>query len=235
MGLLGETVNTMVEGLFERFELSKFVSLSTIKSLKGDKAGQNVPVTLLFSDIRGFTSFSEDKPPETVVQYLNKVLNIQTEIIHRNGGDIDKYVGDEVVALFSGEEAEFSACRAAIMIQNTFAENSDREYGGLKVGIGINTGDVILGMIGSEKRADFTTIGDNVNTASRLCSAAKMGQILISDSTFVPVKDEINTAGPYRLTVKGKNKTLRVYMLRGCRHESCLEETGPAKDLVKDE
>lgn len=234
VGQLAETVNKMVEGLFERFELSKFVSLSTIKSLRGDNVGQKAPVTLLFSDIRGFTAYSDKKPPEVVVEYLNKVLNVQTDIIHKNGGDIDKYVGDEVVALFSGVGSELAACRAAIMIQKTFGEKSDDEYSGLKVGIGINTGDVILGMIGSEKRADFTTIGDNVNVASRLCKAAKMGQILMSDSTYNHVKEETVADGPYKLKVKGKDQYMRVFMLLGCQHEACLERVEPAGGLFEE-
>ncbi|TFG64182.1 MAG: adenylate/guanylate cyclase domain-containing protein [Spirochaetales bacterium] len=234
VGLLGETVNQMVEGLFERFELSKFVSLSTIQSLKGDKAGQNVPVTLLFSDIRGFTAYSDRNPPEVVVAHLNRILNVQTEIIHANGGDIDKYVGDEIVALFPGEESGLAACRTAIAIMKNFSEKSAADYGGLRVGIGINTGDVILGMIGSEKRADFTTIGDNVNVASRLCSAAKMDQILMADSTWQKVKDNVIVEGPYKIKVKGKDKYIRVHILLGCQREDCLEFVKPSGGLIAD-
>ena len=211
IGELGNTVNTMVEGLYERYELSKFVSSSTIRSLTEDRQGKKVPITLFFSDIRGFTSFSEKTTPERVVELLNSILNFQTKVIHDCGGDIDKYVGDEIVAMFTGDQAPLRACTAGVKIQKELHKYSKARYGGLTVGIGINTGDVILGMIGSEERADFTVIGDNVNTASRLCDAAKQGQVLIHESTFSEIKDLIKTVGPYKLKVKGKDRYLKVY------------------------
>ncbi len=214
IGVLGSTVNQMVQGLYERFKLSKFVSSSTLQALKVDKAGEKLPLTILFSDIRGFTSYSEKKPPEDVVESLNKMLNFQTEIITEMGGDVDKYVGDEIVAIFTTENPELSACRAALRIQSELSEKSSSLYSGLEVGIGINVGEVILGMIGSEKRADYTVIGDNVNTASRLCRAAKAGQIIIADSIYQKVKTEIQAEGPFRVRVKGKDQYLRVYLLK---------------------
>ncbi|MBN2535896.1 MAG: adenylate/guanylate cyclase domain-containing protein [Spirochaetales bacterium] len=215
IGALGNTVNTMVEGLHERFKLSKFVSSSTIESLKTEEKGHKVPVTIFFSDIRGFTSFTELNKPETVVESLNKVLNFQSGIIQENKGDIDKYVGDEIVAIFTQENSELSACISALKIQKELKEKSGSEYNNLKVGIGINYGEVILGMIGSEKRADYTIIGDNVNTASRLCNLAKSGQIIISESTYEKVKDQVKTKGPYKVKVKGKEDYLHVYLLTG--------------------
>ncbi len=215
IGILGHTVNSMVEGLRERFELSKFVSTSTIRSLKNNEKGKKLSVTLFFSDIRGFTSFSEKRDPEKVVEYLNAVLNVQTEIIHKYGGDIDKYVGDAVLALFTGEDSAERACRSAVEIQKDFERNSAKQYSGLVIGIGINCGDVILGMIGSEKRADFTVIGDTVNTASRLCSAAKAGQILISRNIFKDVSTLVAADGPYRLRIRGKDRYEGVYILKG--------------------
>ena len=116
IGDLGRTVNTMVDGLFERFELSKFVSSSTIQSIRDGAKGKRAGVTMLFSDVRGFTSYSEKQEPETIVASLNKLLTAQTEIIHANGGDVDKYVGDEIVAIFSGEGKEERACRSALQM-----------------------------------------------------------------------------------------------------------------------
>ncbi|MBN1799593.1 MAG: adenylate/guanylate cyclase domain-containing protein [Spirochaetales bacterium] len=219
IGVLGSTVNQMVQGLYERFKLSKFVSSSTLQSLKTEKAGEKLPLTILFSDIRGFTSYSEKKPPEDVVESLNKMLNFQTEIITENGGDVDKYVGDEIVAIFTTENPELSACRTALLIQKELSEKSGSAYSGLQVGIGINVGEVILGMIGSEKRADYTVIGDNVNTASRLCNAAKAGQIIIAHSIYQRVKASVLTDGPFRVRVKGKDQYLRVYLLKALKKE----------------
>jgi class 3 adenylate cyclase len=217
IGELGETINTMVDGLYERYELSKFVSSSTIMAISDrSEKGVKTEITLFFSDIRGFTSFSEKLQPETVVQHLNDILTIQTDIIQQHGGDIDKYVGDEIVALFFGENKEQNACRCALEIQRYLARQQER-LSGLSVGIGINTGEVILGMIGSEKRADYTVIGDHVNFASRLCSKAKRGAIIISDNTYQRVQPLVRTAGPYEIRVKGKEHAHQVYALVGLK------------------
>ncbi|MBN1687384.1 MAG: adenylate/guanylate cyclase domain-containing protein [Spirochaetales bacterium] len=217
IGRLGNTVNKMVEGLHERFELSKYVSASTIGSLRDSKDGQVVSITMLFSDIRGFTAYSERNSPDKVVENLNRVLNVQTEIILANGGDIDKYVGDEIVAMFTGEDQCERACRSAIEIQKTFRENGGKSFDGLRLGVGINTGEVILGMIGSKKRADYTFIGDNVNTASRLCSAAQPGEILIADTTYAKTGAIFRVDGPFRLKAKGKDLYVKVYKLAGMK------------------
>lgn len=219
IGNLGQTINTMVDGLYERYELSKYVSAATIKAIQQSEHGARAAITLFFSDIRGFTSFSEKHPPETVIQYLNTILNVQTDIIHQYGGDIDKYVGDEIVALFIGEHKEFRACQAALAIQRHMLQQQ-AELAGLAVGIGINTGDVILGMIGSEKRADYTVIGDHVNLASRLCSKAKSGAILLSEATYQPIHAQISVAGPFAMTVKGKAHEQKVYALTALRSDA---------------
>jgi class 3 adenylate cyclase len=213
IGRLGTTVNTMVDGLYERLQLSKYVSSSTLRSLRGSNHGTRTVMTVFFSDIRGFTSYSEGKQPETVVSALNGILNYQTEIVHRRQGDVDKYVGDEIVALYTGSYAELRACETAADIQRGLQAELGDQFDDLTVGIGVNTGEVILGMLGSEKRADYTVIGDAVNTASRLCDVAKAGQIVISDSVYRAVKDYVEASGPYRLRVKGKRAYLRVYIL----------------------
>ncbi len=215
IGELGGTVNDMVVGLRERYELGKFVSSSTIAAIGEGHVGQRVTAALLFSDIRGFTSFSEGRDSDEVVSNLNEVLNTQSEIIQEHNGDIDKYVGDEVVALFLGENASGHACRAAVDIQRHFAELPEDAFKGLRVGIGINLGEVILGMIGSERRADYTVIGDAVNTAARLCNAAKRGEILVSRPTRDGAAEieDLTFDGPYKLSVKGKTSPLVVYKL----------------------
>jgi adenylate cyclase len=220
IGRLGSTVNTMVEGLHERFMLSKYVSNSTLESLRADKHGEKVPVTLFFSDIRGFTSYSDEHLPEEVVNYLNTILNMQTEIISDYGGDVDKYVGDEIVALFAKDNPELTACRAAVKIREELRNKSEAEYGGLEVGFGINAGEVILGMIGSDQRADYTVIGDNVNIASRLCDVAKPLQIVISNAVYEKVAPNVEVDGPYKLKVKGKKQFIKVYTLLSMKEEN---------------
>ena len=219
IGSLGTTVNTMVEGLHERFMLSKYVSNSTLESLRADKRGEIRPMTMFFSDIRGFTAYSESRDAEEVVHYLNEMLSMQTMMITKYGGDIDKYVGDEVVALFAQYEPELAACRAALDICNELQNNSKAMYGGLRVGIGIHSGEVILGMVGSDERADYTVIGDNVNTASRLCDVAKPLQVLITDATYRRIQEKAEVEGPYKLKARGKERFLKVYILKGLAEE----------------
>ena len=218
IGVLGKTVNTMVDGLHERFELSKYVSSSTLESLRSEKKGQKRKMTIFFSDIRAFTTHSENQKPEFIVENLNRILNIQTQIITAHGGDVDKYVGDEIVALFIRDNPELAACLVALKIQREFILNSRERYTGLEVGIGINSGEVILGMIGSEERADFTVVGDNVNTASRLCDLAKGNQILIAESVYRPIKEYLRVEGPTHISVKGKKEPVEVYNLLGIHH-----------------
>jgi adenylate cyclase len=220
LGQLGRTVNSMVEGLFERFELSKYVSSSTVQSIRDGAKGKRETVTMLFSDVRGFTSYSERQEPETVVASLNKLLTAQTEIIHAHGGDVDKYVGDEIVSIFTGPDQHLRACRSALEIQGELVSNRAALYDGLSVGVGINTGEVVLGMIGSEKRADFTVIGDAVNYTARLCSSARPGMIIISETTWAAVRGKASAKGPYALRVKGKEAEQKVYLLQGLEEDT---------------
>ncbi|HTX72287.1 MAG TPA: adenylate/guanylate cyclase domain-containing protein, partial [Rectinemataceae bacterium] len=194
IGVLARTVNTMVEGLYERFELTKYVSAGTIGALKAGQEPQRVKRTLLFTDVRGFTSYTERRGAEEVVAVLNKVLDQQSLIIQSFGGDIDKFVGDEIVAIFSGDDGAHRAFRSALAIKKLCSERS-ADFDGLAVGIGIAEGAVIQGMVGSSRRADFTVIGDAVNTASRLCSLARQGQIIVSDKTRSAVGSDFDLEG----------------------------------------
>ncbi|MFP4331092.1 MAG: adenylate/guanylate cyclase domain-containing protein [Alkalispirochaetaceae bacterium] len=214
IGRLGSTVNTMVQGLKERFHLSRFVSGSTIESIQGDSVGGTATAALLFADIRGFTAYSESHPADLVVRTLNQFLNLQTEIIQEEGGDVDKYVGDEVVAIFTGEQASLRSCRAAVRVQERLRE-APIDTGGttLQIGIGIHYGEVIMGAIGSEVRADFTAIGDNMNTAARLCGAAGGGEIIVTEVVHGFIAGTFEIEGPFRLKVKGKSHALKVYKL----------------------
>ncbi len=214
IGILGEKINTMVDGLYERFALSKYVSGSTIQSLRDSEKGKRTDIAMFFSDIRGFTSFSEKLQPEEIVERLNRILSAQ--IIQRHGGDIDKYVGDEIVALFIGEQKEAHACQAALEIQ-THMLLYHEEYSKITIGIGINSGEVVLGRIGSDVRADFTVIGDHVNFASRLCSEAKPGTVLISDSVYQRISGRAEVSEPFEIRVKGKELPQKVYLLHAIR------------------
>lgn len=217
IGELAQTVNEMALGLRERSELVKYVSGSTMSALRGDQKGKRERRTLLFSDVRGFTAFSERLPAEIVVEALNRLLDAQAKAVAAQGGDVDKFVGDQIVAVFSGENAEKRACAAAIGMHRSAAGTAGEVPGGhLSVGVGIAAGDVIHGMIGSSSRADFTVIGDAVNIAARLCSAAKPGMTIVHAGAAAALASETNVRfdGPYKIELKGKKEKQIVYLLR---------------------
>ncbi|HOX19159.1 MAG TPA: adenylate/guanylate cyclase domain-containing protein, partial [Spirochaetales bacterium] len=152
IGALAATVNGMVKGLRERAQLAKYVSSGTIDSLGADgERAERDERTLLFTDVRGFTAYTERTEPERVVEVLNRLLERQSAIVHAHGGDVDKFVGDEVVAVFSGEDAARRALEAAAEIRREVEDGrGNGAYDGLRVGAGLATGKVIHGMIGSE-------------------------------------------------------------------------------------
>jgi adenylate cyclase len=217
IGNLGQRINDMIGGLRERLHLQKFVSEQTVRAVRAADAegirlgGERKRATVFFSDIRGFTAFAESRDPEEVVAVLNECLSRQARIVRSHGGDIDKYVGDELVAVFEGEGMATNAVSAAREIQTSLAgQKEGKAY--LTVGIGINTGDMVMGAMGSEDRMAFTVIGDSVNLGSRLCAAAKGGQILISEET---ARELGGGPGVLRklepLQVKGKQEPVVVY------------------------
>ncbi len=238
VGELGKTVNEMVHGLHERYELTKYVSSGTLKSLSSGQKSEKVNRTLLFTDVRGFTAYTERNGADAIVSVLNSLFEEQTRIINSFHGDIDKFVGDEVVAVFSGDDAAYRACLAADAIRRVVYERR-QVYDGLSVGAGIATGLVIQGMLGSSLRADFTVIGDKVNVAARLCGIARPNEIVVCDCTLDALKgthkgllrmlpavksappyygeklDAIVFLGPFSVSLKGKLEEQHVYVLRG--------------------
>jgi adenylate cyclase len=175
--------------------------------------GNNQAVTLLFSDVREFTSMSEGLPPETVVQLLNRYFAEMTPIIFQYQGLLDKYMGDGLMALFGvpyeTQEAAANAVSAAVSMQHRLSQ-LNREFASrglpeIEIGIGINTGIVTVGYIGSEQRTDYTAIGDAVNLAARFEKLAQAQQILIGQSTLEAIggRFPIRVCGDTR--VKGKS------------------------------
>ncbi|MFH1943476.1 MAG: adenylate/guanylate cyclase domain-containing protein [bacterium] len=221
---LGNRINEMIEGLRERFELQKFVSGQTMDAIKkSDKEGMKLGgerrnATVFISDIRGFTAFSEKVEPEVVIDMLNTYLRCEAEIVKKHHGDIDKYVGDELVAVFQDEDMVKNAALCAVEIQKRIAElNKDNPEWDIGIGIGINTGDMIMGAMGSEERMDYTILGDAVNVTSRLCDAAGRHQTLLSESSYQRIADIdwIDTVKLDPIQVKGKPKPVQIYEVRG--------------------
>jgi len=223
IGRLGGRLNDMVEGLRKKLELSKFVSNETVRTIEErgavSRRGKRLRVTMLFSDIRGFTAFSETREPEEVVDMLNRYLHVQAEAVVRQGGDIDKFVGDELMARFMGDDADEKAVRCAIEMVDAVAKLNEEVKASAKaiqIGVGINAGEVVLGAMGAEHRMDFTVIGDAVNLAARLCSAAERGQVLISGtvrSSFSELEGiEMIALDP--IQVKGKSEPIPIFAAR---------------------
>ena len=219
IGELGKRINEMIIGLRERFNLEKFVSRQTVDYVKkadelGVKlGGERKQATVFFSDIRGFTSFSEKVEPEKVVSMLNTILSKQAEIVKKHDGDIDKYVGDELVAVFQGERMVHNAVYCAVEIQKMMKTIPALVGEEIAIGIGINSGEMVMGAMGSEERMDFTVIGDAVNLGARLCSSAGRGQILLSEySARFVLQDEsitLNRLDPIK--VKGKEASIDIF------------------------
>jgi adenylate cyclase len=182
--------------------------------------GTRLEATIMFVDIRGFTALAERSDPDAVVELLNSYFRLVTDIIIKHGGYLDKFVGDAVMGVFGAlipdpVHAE-SAVRAAVEVRHHLPELNQRlpAIGShIQVGIGINTGEVVAGNLGSSKRMEYTVIGDNVNVASRLTDLAGPDEVLISEHTFKKLaKDErfiLQSRGS--LEVKGRKGPVRIY------------------------
>ncbi len=178
--------------------------------------------TVLFTDIRGFTALSENKQPEDIVDMLNEHFTQITETIIQHGGHIDKFVGDAAMAVFGitkettdhAQDAVNAALQIIDQIEKQIFQNSGVKTA-LRVGIGINTGPMVAGNLGSTKKMEYTVIGDNVNIASRLTSIADPGEILISSNTFELLETEqtLSVTEKGHLSIKGKKNKIRVFSI----------------------
>jgi len=216
IGKLTIAFNQLIEGLQERLLMLKFVSEATLDAIKKDltriqPGGERRDVTVFFSDIRGFTAWSEKHTPEQVIDMLNNLLSFQAEIVKEMGGDVDKFVGDELVAVFQGSKKDQLAVQAAIRIQQRLPGVLSDEEGNLAVGIGINSGEVVMGAMGSENRMDYTVLGSTVNLGARLCSAAKKHQILISNEVYLNLERKIPAKELDSIKVKGIENEIQIY------------------------
>jgi adenylate cyclase len=182
--------------------------------------GSKVEATVLFADIRGFTTIAENKDPQAVLDLLNDYLTQVTDAVIKHGGHLNKFAGDEAMAVFGAPLSDpahaEAAVKAALEIQKSIAEvNSKREKDRLHlaVGIGVNSGEVVAGNLGSSKRMEYTVIGDNVNVAARLTSIAKGGEILITKRTYDAIqnKDGLKVDERGMAPVRGRKKGITVY------------------------
>lgn len=202
--------------------------------------GENRNIAVLFVDIRGFTPMSESLEPEQVVDILNSYLNLTTNSIFSNGGTLDKFIGDATMAVFNApfdlDDYVYKAVKTAwdIVCGGNAIESKFREKYGKSVafGVGVNCGPAVVGNIGCDFRMDYTAIGDTVNTAARLESNAKRGQVLISENVYLQVKDRVTVEPIGEIPLKGKSKGVFVYSLTGL-NESAETKTEEQKDAAK--
>jgi adenylate cyclase len=224
IGRLSSQLNKMIQGLGERFRLGKYVSKTTEKYIKGSedstKVGKKDNIVILFSDIRGFTPYSEAHDPEVIINTLNKILQAQAHEVEKHGGDIDKFIGDEIMAIF---DDEYNAILCAYEMIRCVIEVDKVLNSGLRVGIGINSGEVVSGIIGTENRREFAVIGDTINLGARLCSIAKSSTVLISESVYLKSKDIIKAELVPNQMIKGKKESINFYILHSLLRKKPLE------------
>jgi adenylate cyclase len=214
-----------------RAQISRLIPASVVEQvirgeLKIEKGGRLSEVTMLFSDIRGFTTMSDGRPAQEIVNTLNEYFEVMVDILFKYTGTLDKFVGDEIIGLFGApiaiEDAPFKAVSCAIaMLQGLEEFNRTRAAENqtpIRIGIGINTGNVITGSIGSTRALQYTAIGDAMNVASRLVNVAASGEIIVSESTYRAVAGRVEAQALPPVKVKGKAEELKVFRVTGLRN-----------------
>jgi len=216
-----------VRNLFSRFISPEMVD-QMMKTQDINSLNKRADLSIIFTDIRGFTTLSEKLTPEEVVALLNPYLEAMSQVIYKHGGTVDKYEGDAIIAFF-GEPVPYKdhaarAIRASLDMRKSLAELREKwaqegRPSQIEMGVGINSGEVFVGLLGSAQRINYTVIGDNANLAARLQDLTKTyaWPILISESTYQQVKAEFDCELADAVTVKGKTKAVNVYKVVGVK------------------
>jgi len=220
LGILSTTHEKKhIRGVFDRFVAPEVVNEIISGNVEVKLGGVVKEISALFVDICGFTAFSEANSPEIVVEMINRYLGLTSNAIRQNNGTIDKFIGDATMALFNAPhnvpDHALCAVRAAWAMKEgatVLRQEILKDYGvDLQFRIGINTGTAVVGNMGSEFRMDYTAIGDTINTASRIEANAGVGQIVISEATYLQTKDFIDVVDLGVINVKNKKAGIRIY------------------------
>lgn len=233
-GVLTRAFNEMAASLWEKefikntFE--RYVSKELAHEILQHKeelhlGGEEKEITVLFCDLRGFTTLSEKLSPAEVVSLLNTFFSRMIEVISGHQGMVDKFMGDAIMALFGApirrDNDPLHAVRCALEMQRQVGIlNQERINQGqhpLSMGIGINTGAVVAGNIGSIHRMEYTVIGDTVNVASRLEGISRSGDVLITEATYLQVKDSVRVTPIPPMLLKGKSEQINIYRVDGVK------------------
>lgn len=210
---------------FRRLLSPDLAELVVNGQLTVQQGGESRLVTVMFTDIRGFTALSSNVEASSILQMLNNYYEVVVEIVFRHEGTVDKFMGDGMMVLWGAPVHHRDDCaravRAALDIQRAMeAFNFDRASRGqmpIEVGIGINTGPVVAGYLGSSRTMSYSVIGDTVNLASRLCAAAHPGEVVLSEYTQFLVQDEFVTEPRDPVHAKGKDQPLKAFSVSGSR------------------
>jgi adenylate cyclase len=208
-----------------RANLARYLSPQVVEKImrhevQVDLGGDRKVVSVLFSDIRNFTSIVESRPPDEIVAILNEYFTEMARVIFENQGSLDKYIGDAIVAVYGSviplENASENAVRTAAQMMQAMErlnERWKREYDGFSmgIGIGVNTGEVFLGNVGSPERMEFTVIGDAVNVAARFSGLAKAGQIFVTEEVDRRLGPDVKCVERESVAVKGKSEMLKLF------------------------
>jgi adenylate cyclase len=207
-----------------RSRLSRYVGKNLLEKLINSKSdvfleNERKEVSILFADIRSFSTIAENLEAEEVVCMLNEFFSIMVEIVFRNNGVLDKFVGDQIMAVFglipSENSGAYDAVETSIEIQNATKElmkiRSENGKETFEIGIGINTGNAIIGSVGSENRMDYTVIGDCVNIASKLEQTAKGGEIIIGEETYSQIQNSFRVEKGKEVRVANKAEPIICY------------------------
>ena len=210
---------------FQRLLSPDLAEMVVNGQLSVEKGGENRVATVMFVDIRGFTALSADNKASDILQLLNDYYEILVETVFRHEGTVDKFIGDGMMVIWGAPLAHADdpvrAVKAALEIHADLEKfnfiRASRGLAPIEVGIGINTGDVVAGYIGSNRTMSYSVIGDTVNTASRLCAAARPGEIIISEYTHHLVQQAILTKERRPVKAKGKSQAIKAFSVMGAR------------------
>lgn len=206
---------------FQRLLSPDLAEMVVSGELRVEKGGEDRVATVLFVDIRGFTAISENTHASEVLQLLNDYYETIVDIVFSFEGTVDKFIGDAMMVIWGAPvqhaDDPVRAVQAALGIQRALVSFNEKRLAKgkspIEVGIGINTGSLVAGYIGSSRTMSYSVIGDTVNTASRLCSAAQPGQIIISDNTRERLNDQFSTEPLEPIKAKGKYHPIKVYAI----------------------
>lgn len=219
-----------------RNNLTRYLPQPLVEKIISEKSelylgGEGKEITVMFADIRGFTSISEKLEPHDVVDMLNEFFTLMTEEIFKEGGTLDKYIGDCIMSFFGAPMPQSDHAKRAVIVALRMMKHLEalkrqwidvgKVYSELikdfSIGVGINTGRAVVGNIGTMKRMDYTAIGDTVNLAARLESVSERNQIIISEYTYDHVRDFVDVIPLDMITVKGREKPVKIYLVKGLK------------------